>query len=80
MGHNYGKILPGSVACGLDGGFRFPGLHTEVKVLFTGLPSPAQGVLSRGQETRKEEETPEDLYARDIPGLSPAVFCIPDMG
>lgn len=55
----------------------------EVKVLFTGLLSPAQGVLSRWQETRREEGTPADLFARDIPGLSPAVSPyprIPDMG
>lgn len=52
----------------------------EVKVLFTGLLSPAQGVLSRWQETRREEGTPADLFARDVPGLSPAVFPYPRYG
>lgn len=49
----------------------------EVKVLFTGLLSPAQGVLSRWQETRREEGTPADLFARDIPGLPPPPTVFP---
>lgn len=68
------------MACGLDECFRFPGLHTEVKVLFTGLLSPAQDVLRRGQETRREEGTPADLLLETFLGSPLLYSCIPDMG